>query len=44
MDEPGVCVFEDVDLSEHQDPLALLDIITVPTLYGWAQGNGQAEL
>jgi hypothetical protein len=38
-----VCVLEDVDLSDHQDATALLDVITKGSLYGWAHGNGQAE-
>jgi hypothetical protein len=44
MEDPSVCLFEDIDLSDEQDPFVLLDIISAGTsLYGWAQENGHAQ-
>jgi hypothetical protein len=42
IESKDVCVLEDVDLSDHQDPTALLEILTSGTLYGWAYGDGDA--
>jgi len=43
LEKDDLCVLEELDLSDHQDPTALLEILTTGTLYEWTSGNGHAE-